>query len=170
MAKYEEIEEINEMLSEDEDTQKDKYLTFTLAGEDYAVEIKNVIEIIGIQKVTAVPNVKPYIKGIINLRGIINPVIDVRMRFRIEPRDYDDRTCIIVVKVNTSSVGLIVDEVSEVMNISEDSINLPPKTNKGTHSRFIQGIGKVGDQVKIILNINRLLYDEIEQNVEPVDN
>ena len=166
MATYEEIDEINASLQEDEDTQKDKYLTFRIADEDYAIEIRYVNEIIGIQKATSVPMLKSYIKGIINLRGIIVPVIEVRNRFRMESIEYNERTCIVVITVGNVSVGLIVDEVEEVMNIPEGAISPPPQTNKGSHSRYIQGIGRVGEVVKIILDIQKLLYDEHEMKKE----
>ncbi len=157
-----EIEETNEMLDDllDEDTQKDRFLSFRIDKEDYAIEIKHVIEIIGIQRITKVPNIKDFIKGIINLRGNIIPVVDVRTRFKLQPIPYNDRTCIVVVKLINTAIGLIVDEVQEVVNMPEDKIAPPPQTNKGTHSRFISGIGKVGKVVKIILNINRLIYDD----------
>jgi purine-binding chemotaxis protein CheW len=147
-------------LLDDEDTQKDRYLTFRLAEEEYAVEIRFVTEIIGIQRITEVPDVDAFIKGVINLRGKIIPVIDVRLRFHLQPKEYGDRTCIIVVDMNGTSVGLIVDEVSEVLLIPETNVSEPPKTTKGSQSRYIQGIGRVGENVKIILNINRLLSDE----------
>ncbi len=160
MTYNQEAIDLDEILGEDEDTQKDKYLTFRIADEDYAIEIKYVIEIIGIQKITRVPNIKEYIKGIINLRGIIIPVVEVRRRFNLQDIEYDDRTCIIVVKVNNISIGLIVDEVAEVMDIPESDRAPSPPTNKGSHSRFIQSIGKVGNQVKILLDIYKLLYEE----------
>ncbi len=160
MANNQEMPDIDDIFEEDEDTQKDKYLTFRIADEDYAIEIKYIIEIIGIQNITRVPNVKSYIKGIINLRGIIVPVVEVRKRFGLSLAEYDDRTCIIVVDVNNISIGLIVDEVAEVVTISENERSPSPSTNKGSHSRFIQAIGKVGDQVKIILDIYKLLYEE----------
>jgi purine-binding chemotaxis protein CheW len=150
----------NDDLLDDEDTQKDRYLTFRLAEEEYAVEIRFVTEIIGIQRITEVPDVDAFIKGVINLRGKIIPVIDVRLRFHLEPKVYGDRTCIIVVDMNGTSVGLIVDEVSEVLLIPEANVSEPPKTTKGSQSRYIQGIGRVGENVKIILHINRLLSDE----------
>ena len=160
MTTNEELKKISIELSDDEDTQKDKFLTFKIGKEDYAIEIKFVNEIFGIQNITKVPNVRDYIKGIINLRGMIVPVIDIRNRFKLEQVEYDDRTCIIVVNYNGLPIGLIVDEVSEVLNLAENQIAPPPQTNKGTHSRFIQGIGKDGEDVKIILNIRKLLYDE----------
>ncbi len=157
-----EIDENLDLLDDllDEDTQKDRFLSFKIDKEDYAIEIKHVIEIIGIQRITKVPNIKDYIKGIINLRGNIIPVVDVRTRFALQPIPYNDRTCIIVVKLMSSAIGLIVDEVQEVVNMPENIISPPPATNKGSHSRFISGIGKVGKIVKIILNTSRLLYDD----------
>ena len=149
---------------EDEDTQKDKFLTFHLASEDYAVEIKYVTEIIGIQKITEVPEMPVYVKGVINLRGKVIPVIDVRLRFKLPPKEYGDRTCIVVVDIVGNAIGLIVDEVSEVLNIPENQVDPPPKTGKGSQSRYIQGIGKIGDTVKIVLNVEKLLNDsEIEE-------
>jgi purine-binding chemotaxis protein CheW len=145
-------------LSED-DTQKDKYLTFHLGSEVYGIEIRNVTEIIGIQKITVIPEMPPYIKGVINLRGKIIPVMDVRMRFRIEPRAYDERTCVVVVDINDTSVGLVVDTVSEVADIPESQIESASGLSRGKYNAFIQGIGKIGDDIKIILDVNMLLYD-----------
>ena len=142
------------------DTQKDKYLTFHLAGEDYAIEIKYVTEIVGLQDITEVPDLADYIRGVINLRGKVIPVIDVRLRFLLQPKEYDSRTCIIIIHLLGTSVGLIVDEVSEVINIPSEQIDAPPKTMRGTKSRFIQGFGKIGNKVKMILNIDRFLNDE----------
>jgi len=145
---------------DDEDAQKDKYLTFHLAKEDYGVEIRHVTEIIGIQRITEVPDMPDFVKGVINLRGKIIPVIDVRIRFKLEPREYDDRTCIIVVNINDTAVGLVVDEVSEVADIPENMVEPPPRAATGGRGRFIQGMGKMEDEVKIILDVNRLLQDE----------
>ena len=116
---------------DDEDAQKDKYLTFHLAKEDYAVEIRHVTEIIGIQRITEVPDMPDFVRGVINLRGKIIPVIDVRTRFKIEAKEYDDRTCIIVVNINDMSVGLVVDEVSEVASIPEEQVEPPPTAASG---------------------------------------
>lgn len=145
---------------DDEDTLKDKFLTFRIRGEDYGIEIRYVTEIIGIQKITEVPDVPEFVKGVINLRGKVIPVMDVRIRFKLEEREYDDRTCIIVVNINETTVGFIVDRVSEVTNIPEDQIEPPPQISKGGSSRYIKGMGKVGDEVKILLDVNCLLYDE----------
>ena len=150
------------------DTQKDKYLTFHLAGEDYAIEIKFVTEIVGMQDITEVPDLANYIRGVINLRGKVIPVIDVRLRFLMSPREYDSRTCIIIIHLQNTSVGLIVDEVSEVINIPAEQIDDPPRTMKGTKSRFIQGFGKVGNKVKMVLNIDKFLNDEELQEIEQI--
>jgi purine-binding chemotaxis protein CheW len=153
-------DEDDDLYDEEEDTQKDKFLTFHLADEDYGIEIAHVTEIIGIQKITEVPDMPDFVKGVINLRGKVIPVMDVRLRFNIEARDYDDRTCIIVVDIRGTAVGLVVDKVNEVADIPADQIEPPPMTNQGTASRFIQGLGKIGDQVKILLTIDRLLFDD----------
>lgn len=144
----------------EEDTQKGKHLTFALGNEIYGIEIKYVTEIIGIQKVTEVPEVPDYVKGIINLRGKIIPVIDVRLRFKKEPLEYNDRTCIIVVEIRDISLGLIVDSVSEVITISETDTVLPPDASTGFNNKYIKGIGKVGDEVKLLIDCNKLIADE----------
>lgn len=146
----------------EEDTQKDKYLIFTIGKEKYGIEIKYVIEIIGIQNITKIPELDDYIKGIISLRGKIIPVVDVRLRFKKPMMEYDDRTCIIVVDVGELTVGLIVDRVSEVVNISEDQVALPPTTSMNTRNKYINGIGKIGEDVKLLIDCNKLLNDDKE--------
>jgi purine-binding chemotaxis protein CheW len=145
-----------------EDTQEDKYLTFVIGKEDYGIEIRFVTEIIGIQSITKVPDMPSYVKGVINLRGKVIPVMDVRLRFGVEERPYDDRTCIVVININEQPVGLIVDRVLEVLDIQQGEIEPPPRMRKGRGNRFIQGMGKVGDQVKILLDANKLLFNEEE--------
>jgi purine-binding chemotaxis protein CheW len=145
--------------SDEEDTQKGKFLTFHLAKEDYGIEIRHVTEIIGIQKITEVPDMPDYVRGVINLRGKVIPVMDVRTRFRMPPREYDERTCIVVVNVEEKAVGLVVDQVNEVADIPEGQIEPPPSTRQGSGSRYIQGMGKIGEEVKILLDVGTLLYD-----------
>lgn len=152
----------------DEDSLKDKYLTFRLADEDYGVEIRFVLEIIGLQKITVVPDLPNFVKGVINLRGKIIPVIDIRTRFNFSFRDYDDRTCIIVVDVKGVQTGLIVDEVSEVIDIDEKNIQPPPKTAKTKKEKYIQGLGKINNTVKIILDIEHLLSSEDLENISEI--
>lgn len=150
---------LEEEYDEDEDTQEDKFLTFVLNREEYGIEIRYVTEIIGLQNITEVPDMPVYVRGVINLRGKVIPVMDVRLRFNLEERAYDDRTCIIVINIDDLSVGLIVDRVSEVLDIPKGDIEPPPKVRKGEGSRFVQGMGKVGEQTKIILNAHQLLFD-----------
>lgn len=145
---------------DNEDTQKDKYLTFHLAGEDYGIEIRYVIEIIGIQTITDVPDMPAFIRGVINLRGKVIPVMDVRARFELPSRDYDDRTCIIVVNIDGTEVGLVVDEVSEVADIPIANVEPPPKTGRKDGGQYIQGMGKIGKAVKILLDVQELLFND----------
>ena len=145
---------------DDEDTQKDKYLTFTVGKEDYGIEISHVTEIIGIQKITDVPDMPHYIKGVINLRGKVIPVMDVRLRFRMPEREYDDRTCTVVVSVNGTPVGLVVDTVKEVVDIPENQIELPPEVAESSTQRYIKGLGKIGEDVKILLDVEKLVRNE----------
>jgi purine-binding chemotaxis protein CheW len=143
----------------EEDTQKDRYLTFVLGEECYGIEIRYVTEIIGMQAITVIPEIPDYVKGIINLRGKIIPVIDVRTRFKKEVKSYNDRTCVIVVDINDLSIGLIVDGVAEVLTIPEQEIVDPPQINKGANNRYIKKIGKVGSEVKLLLDCDKLLTE-----------
>lgn len=145
---------------EEEDSQKDKYLTFRIGYEDFGIEIVFVTEIVGMQKITEVPDMPDFVKGVINLRGRVIPVIDVRTRFKLEPREYDDRTCVIVVNIDDTAIGLIVDTVNEVINIPEDQVSPPPSVQSGDSGRYIRGMGKVEEEVKILLDVNKLLHEE----------
>jgi len=147
----------------EEDTLKGRFLTFSLGNESYGIEVKYVTEIIGMQAITEMPELPEYVKGVINLRGKIIPVMDVRLRFKKEPREYNDRTCVIVVDINDISIGLIVDTVSEVITIPEEDIVEPPQMNKELNNRYIKSIGKVGSDVKLLLDCEKLLTtNEIE--------
>jgi purine-binding chemotaxis protein CheW len=150
-------------IDSEEDTLKGRYLTFSIGNESYGIEVRHVTEIIGIQTITEIPELPEYVRGIINLRGKIIPVMDVRLRFRKEPKEYNDRTCVIVVDISDISIGLIVDTVSEVITIPEQDIVEPPQMNKGFNNRYIKNIGKVGNDVKLLLDCEKLLTaDEIE--------
>jgi len=156
-------------IDQEEDTQKWKYLTFTLGSEAYGLDIKYVTEIIGVQEITEVPQLPEYIKGIINLRGKIIPVMDVRLRFRKPFREYNDRTCIVVVETKDISVGLIVDAVSEVISIQDQDIVPPPNLNKELGNKYIKGIGKVKNEVKLLLDCDKLLSSDEIQNLESIN-
>lgn len=148
---------------DDEDSQKDKFLTFHISNEDYGIEIAYVTEIVGIQTITEVPDMPPFVRGVINLRGQVIPVIDVRTRFGLQPRAYDDRTCVVVVNVSGVSIGLIVDTVNEVLDIPPENISPPPAIQAGGSGRYIKGMGKVADSVKILLDVNNLLYETTQK-------
>lgn len=148
----------------EEDTQSGKFLLFTLGKEGYGIEIKFVTEIIGIQEITEVPELPEYIKGVINLRGKIIPVMDVRLRFRKPAREYDDRTCIVVVDINEIPIGLVVDRVSEVTSIGEELISPPPNLDRG-FQRYIKGVGRVDTAVILLLECNQLLEDDELQEI-----
>ncbi|MDP4181187.1 MAG: chemotaxis protein CheW [Bacillota bacterium] len=137
--------------------------TFAIGKEIYGIDIKYVIEIIGIQPVTGVMDLPNYIKGIINLRGKIVPVMDIRLRLKKNFKDYNDRTCIIVVNIGEVFIGLIVDNVSEVISIPEGNIVIPTSKQACFSSRYIEGIGKVGNDIALIISCNKLLgQDEVD--------
>jgi purine-binding chemotaxis protein CheW len=152
--------ELDWTTEQEEDTQKNKFLTFAIGKEVYGIEIKYVTEIIGIQQITQIPEVPDFVKGIINLRGKIIPVIDVRLKFKKEPMEYNDRTCVIVIDIEKLSVGLIVDNVSEVIVIPEENVVPPPGNKSGFINKYIKGIGKVGNDVKLLLDCQKLLNDD----------
>ena len=156
-----------DLLDQEEDTQKGKFLTFILGSESYGIEIKHVTEIIGIQSITEVPELPEYIRGIINLRGKIIPVMDVRLRFKKPFREYNDRTCTIVVDIKDVSIGLIVDGVSEVISIPDSEIVAPPDLSKGGN-RYIKGIGKIGSNVMLLLDCEKLLNDDVIDNLSNI--
>ena len=154
---------------DEEDTQKGKYLTFTLGNELYGIGIAYVTEIIGIQKITEVPDMPDYVRGVINLRGLVIPLVDVRVRFHMPEREFDERTCVVVVCINEISIGLVVDTVNEVASIPDEKVSPPPKISRNTASRYIQGIGKSGEHVTILLDVNELLFEEEFEMLEGIE-
>ncbi len=140
--------------------QEGKYLTFALGREEYGLEILKVMEIIGIMEITAVPQVPEYVKGVVNLRGKVIPVVSLRRKFVMEEIDYTDETCIIVVRLNEVLVGIVIDKVQEVLDIEQKNIEPPPSSGITGKTDYILGIGKVGDTVKILLNIDKILLDD----------
>ncbi len=144
-----------------EDTQRGRYLTFALGEEIFGIEIRHVLEIIGILPITRLPGAPDYIKGIINLRGRIIPVVDVRLKFKKPAAAYDDRTCIIVTETQDISVGLIIDHVTEVVTIEDEDIVPPPQYADG-QARYIQGISKADGKVVLLLDCVTLFSEEAE--------
>jgi purine-binding chemotaxis protein CheW len=139
--------------------QASKYLTFKLGGEEYGVEILKVREINGLMDITAVPQMPTYMKGVINLRGKIIPVVDLRLKFGLPEAERTDQTCIIVVDVGRD-VGIIVDTVSEVLDITDDQVEPPPAMSAAVNTSFILGMGKVDESVKILLDIDHVVSAE----------
>ena len=141
-----------------------KYLTFTLAGEEYGIGILKVKEIIGIMAITTVPQMPDYLKGVINLRGKVIPVVDLRLKFGMEAMDYTERTCIIVVEIEGDNrkiqMGIVVDAVSEVMNIKAGDIEDTPNFGSRLNTDYILGMAKIGGKVKILLDIGKVLGTE----------
>lgn len=134
-----------------------KYLTFFLCNEEYGLEILKVREIIGVMDVTSVPQTPDFIKGVINLRGKVIPVVDLRLKFGMAEAEHTKETCFIVVDVQGTLMGIIVDTVSEVMDIAEEDIEPPPAFGSQVETDFILGMGKVKGKVKILLDIGKIL-------------
>jgi purine-binding chemotaxis protein CheW len=134
-----------------------KFVTFFLAGEEYGLEILKVQEIIGMMDITPVPRAPEYLRGVINLRGKVIPVVDLRLRFGMTRAERTSETCIIVVEAHNVQTGIVVDQVSEVLSISEDNIEDTPAFDADVETDFILGIGKSEDRVKLLLDIDRVL-------------
>ena len=149
-----------------------KYLTFTLAGEDYGIGILKIKEIMGMMPITPVPRMPVFVKGVINLRGRVIPVLDLRHRFGVEAKNYTDRTCIVVVEVEGSAgrimMGVVVDSVSEVLNIKPEEIEDTPSFGTKLDTDYILGMAKMGKGVKILLDIDRVLSRQETSILEKV--
>ncbi|MFO7985842.1 MAG: chemotaxis protein CheW [Desulfatiglandaceae bacterium] len=141
-----------------------KYLTFTLAEEEYGIGILKIKEIIGMMPITTVPQTPEFVKGVINLRGKVIPVVDLRLRFGMGEIEYNERTCIIVVEIQGESeivlIGIVVDSVSEVLNIKADEIEDTPTFGTKLNTQYILGMAKMEGSVKILLDIDRVLRSE----------
>ena len=141
-----------------------KYLTFTLGNEEYAVGVLKVREIIKLMEITAVPQVPPYVKGVINLRGRVVPIVDLRVRFGLPAVQYAERTCIVVVELglqdSAALIGLIVDAVSDVLTIATDDLTDAATVGGPKETGYVEALARVKGRVKILLNIDRLLLRE----------
>lgn len=161
-------EEVKEELAEEIDSQKREFMTFQTGKEYFGINISYVNEIIQMQEITALPEVKDYIKGLINLRGKIIPIIDVRTRFKMEPIEYTDRTCIIVINVKSIVIGLIVEKIAEVNTIMEEDIVPPPTLGHKDyeHNKYVYGLARTGDTVKLLLDPEKLIMEEDMEALE----
>jgi len=151
-----------------------KYLTFSLAGEEYGIGILKVKEIIGMMSITRIPQTPDYVKGVINLRGKVIPVIDLRSKFGLEAGEQTERTCVVVVEVSREAgrvlMGCIVDSVSEVLNIQENEIEETPDFGTSLDTRFILGMAKIASGIKILLDIDKVLGSiEIKTGSDPLN-
>ena len=163
--------DIPDIIVEDE-IQKEQYMTFKCSDEIYGISIKYVNEIIGLSQITKVPETQDYLIGLINLRGKIIPVIDVRIRFGKEPLEYNDRTCVIVIDVKSTVIGLIVDAIDEVAAFAENEITPPPSVSDLAMQakKYVFGIGRVNGEVKLLLDPDKLINDpEPEKDDEAED-
>ena len=154
------------------DERAGKYLTFLLGKEEFGVGVLKVREIMGIQDITAMPQTPPYMKGVINLRGKVTPVIDLRLKFGLPPADYTERTCIIVVQVKNGSdslvIGMVVDEVSEVIAVPAGDIEDTPDFGAKVSTNYILGMAKARGRVKILLDIDSVLTSQEILGLESV--
>jgi len=152
--------------------QQNKYLTFELDQEGYAIPILKVKGIIGMMEITQVPRLPSFIKGVINLRGKIIPVIDLRIKFGLEEKDYDERTSIIVVEIKTetatSITGMVVDIVNEVLDIDDADIEPPPRYGTDVDQTFLIGMGKVDEEVIMLLDTDKVLSSNEVEILESV--
>ncbi|MBN1531999.1 MAG: purine-binding chemotaxis protein CheW [Spirochaetes bacterium] len=146
--------------SEEDREELQQFVTFTIGSEIYGVDVLKVQEIIGITEITYVPNSLPFMKGVINLRGNVVPVVDLRIKFRMEEREYDATTVIIIVEVKSRSIGMIVDAVSDVIDIAVTSIHDTPHFSASIETDYIRNIGRKDDLLVIILNVDKILTAE----------
>ena len=154
----------------DEDSIANKYLTFFVENQLYGISISDVVQIVGIQEITKVPEFPHYAKGVIDLRGTIIPIIDVRLKMKKEEEPYNERTCIIVTNIDGSSIGFVVDAVNEVIDISADNISNTPNIGSDYNNVYITGIAKMENKIILLMNIKKMLNENeisfITSNVE----
>jgi len=153
-------------------TKSGKYLTFTLNDEEYGIGILKVKEIIGMMTITSVPRTPEFVKGVINLRGKVIPIVDLRLKFSMEAIPYSERTCIIVVEIDlnetTVLIGIVVDAVSEVLNVKQEEIEDAPSFGTKLDTEYILGMAKIEGGVKILLNIDKVLSTKEIEGLEKV--
>lgn len=150
-----------------------KYLTFNLGKEEYGIAITKVKEIIGMMEITGVPQCEAYIKGVINLRDKVIPILDLRLRFKMKPQEYTDRTCIIIVEIDCGKgmvpFGLVVDSVSEVLVVTDEQVDDSADPGSMLSTGYISGMAKVNGGVKILLDIDSVFNDDKLEHMELLD-
>jgi purine-binding chemotaxis protein CheW len=143
-------------------------VTFSIGEEEFGVDILRVQEIIRMMEITKVPRAPDFVEGVINLRGKVIPIVDLRQRFNLEKREHDKHTRIIVIEISNMIVGFVVDAVSEVLRIPADTVEPPPAVVSGLESEYISGVGKLEDRLLILLDLNRLLTGEEKEQLAQV--
>jgi purine-binding chemotaxis protein CheW len=144
-----------------------QYLTFQLGNEEYAIDILGVQEIKGFSTLTPIPNSPPHLKGVINLRGTVVPVVGLRERFGMDPVQYDRFTVIVIVSVGTKSVGIVVDAVTDVLTLDSGQIDPPPDMGASVDTSFITGMAKTAERLVVVLDVERALGDAIHSSADP---
>ncbi|MDW7651002.1 MAG: chemotaxis protein CheW [Bacillota bacterium] len=159
---------MNSLVKKNEEQSHDELqlVAFYLQGEEFAIDIQKVREVLKLTQITPLPQSLHFIEGVINLRGEVIPVVDLRKRFQISDSGRTDHTRIIIVEIDESLVGLIVDSVSEVLHLSATAVDPPPRRLAGTRTEFISGVGKLGERLIIIMNLERILSTEEQVELE----
>ena len=147
----------------------EQIITFNVGKEEYGVEIQTVKEVIRLREITRLPKAPAFVKGVINLRGDVIPVIDLREKFGLEQEEYTEKTRVIVVEVEAKSIGMIVDSVSHVVRLAQDEIEPPPPLVGEASGEFIRGVGKLGERLIVLLNINKILTTEEKIELESME-
>lgn len=153
---------------EEEDTLGGRYLIFSIEERNYGIEIQHITEIVGIQTITEVPDMPNFVKGVINLRGKIIPLIDMRIRFKLPEILYTDKTAVIILRIHTQFVGLIVDMVREVIKIQDEQMEETPRFGDKEKNRFVKALAKVNEEVKVLLDVEKLLVEGEFEKIEPI--
>lgn len=159
LAKQEEMKKKALNTKNDKENEVTKLMTFLIGNQVYGIEIPYVVEIIGVPHITAVPSVPYYIKGIINVRSKVVPVVNLRARFGKEEIPYNERTCTIIVTMDDTQVGIIVDEVLDVLPVYEKNIAQSPERKDVNSNKFIKYLLELPDGIKLVLDVNKLIYD-----------
>ncbi len=143
-----------------------QFVTFTLAEETFGVDTDRIQEIIGYRSFTKIPEQPRYMPGVLNLRGSVVPVVDLRLKFNLEPRPYDRYTVILIIKISERTVGLVVDAVSDVISLKPEQMQPPPQVSKKPHYAFIQAVARMDDQFIIILDVEKVLSEDEREHLK----
>jgi purine-binding chemotaxis protein CheW len=147
----------------------EQLISFTVGEEDYGVEIQKVKEVIRKKEITRLPKTPPFLRGVINLRGDVIPIIDLREKFGLEQEEQTEMTRVIVVEVDDKSIGMVVDRVSHVIRLSRDDVDPPPPLVGGLSADYLRGVGKLGEKLIVLLDIDRILTEQEKVEIEGLE-